>query len=181
MKASHAALREGTRDEHERLDALFATFALGDRDQYAAFLAAHAAALLPLEAALDAAAAERLVPDWAERRRGPAIRADLAELGAVVPTSVAVPALSGDAAILGAIYVVEGSRLGGRFLARAVAPGLPKSYLDAPQAAGNWAKLLARIDPLLYDPGDLSVAIDAARAVFASFEAAGRLQLSKAE
>ena len=41
--------------------------------------------------------------------------------------------------------------------------------------------MLARIDPLLYDPGDLSVAIDTARAVFASFEAAGRLQLSKVE
>jgi len=174
LRASHAALREGTRDEHERLDALLATFDLADRDQYAAFLSAHAAALLPLESALDAAGAERLVPDWAERRRGAAIRADLAELGAGMPDSVAVPALGGDAAMLGAIYVVEGSRLGGRFLARAVGDGLPKSYLGAPQAAGNWPKLLARIDALLYSADDLSHAVDAARAVFASFEAAGR-------
>jgi len=179
LKESHKALREGTRDEHERLDALLAAFDLADSSAYAAFLAVHAAALLPIEAALDDAVAERLVPDWSTRRRGDALLADLAALGEPVPPALAVPAPTDDATTLGMIYVVEGSRLGGRFLARSVGHGLPQAYLGTPQAAGNWAKLLARIDALLYMPGDLSRAVDGARAAFALFEAAGRDRVPK--
>lgn len=179
MRSSHRALREGTRAEHDRLDALFGRFDLTDRGDYGAFLAAHAAALLPLEAALDAAGASRLFADWADRKRGGLLAADLAALGGAVPDAVPVPPLENDAAVAGAVYVVEGSRLGGRILARGVTPGLPTRYLDPDQDGGGWGGLLARIDSLLYDEVGLSQAIATARATFASFEDAGRRWLSR--
>lgn len=179
MRDSHRALREGTREEHERLDELFGRFDLTDRAEYGAFLAAHAAALLPLESALDAAGAARLFEDWADRRRGALLVGDLAALGLAVPDAVPVPPLADDAAIAGAVYVVEGSRLGGRLLARGVAAGLPTGYLDPDQDGGGWGRLLARIDSLLYDEVGLSHAIATARATFASFEDAGRRWLSR--
>ncbi len=175
--AAHQALRAGTAEAHERLDGLFERFDLGSREGYVRFLTAHAAALLPMEAALDAAGAERVIADWPERRRGPMIRADLAALGAPLPDPVPAPELpegADPAAIAGAVYVLEGSRLGGRMLERQVAPGLPRAYLLPPQDRGHWPKMLEKLEALLYEPATMPTAIAAALAVFAVFERAGR-------
>jgi heme oxygenase (biliverdin-IX-beta and delta-forming) len=170
MKPARAALFEGTRADHEALDALFAGFDLADAGGYARFLAAHAEAGLPVEAALDGAGA--LLPDWPARRRGAALTADLGELGQ--PFAIeAVPSLTDPAAIAGAVYVLEGSRLGGRVLARGVGPGLPTRYLDAHQEHGAWADLLTRLELLLDDESRRARAVESARAVFARFAEAG--------
>ena len=50
-------------------------------------------------------------PDWPLRRRAAAIVADLAELGACVPASLAFDPPASDGAVAGVLYVVEGSRL----------------------------------------------------------------------
>ncbi|CAN5466319.1 biliverdin-producing heme oxygenase [soil metagenome] len=174
MKDAHRALREGTRPEHERLDGLFGGFDLSESAGYTRFLQAHAEALLPIEAALDGVA-HRVAPDWAERRRSSAILADLGALGAA--TRRANPyAMDGDdiAAIAGALYVIEGSRLGGKFLARQVGAGLPTSYLSGEQPKGSWAALLDAIDVALTDAPASARALVSARSVFERFEDAGR-------
>lgn len=181
MKDSHRALRDGTRGSHDAVDAVFGAFDLSDPASYAAFLAAHAAVLLPYEAALEAGGIERLVPDWPERQRSAAIVADLAALSHPLPAAAAVAPLTGAGAVLGAAYVLEGSRLGGRMLARQVAPALPRAYLDADQPTGGWSRLLARMDTVLYHPDRLAEAVDSARTVFASFEASGRRWLARVE
>ena len=176
MNEAHRALREGTRGEHERLDALMGGFDLADRESYAAFLAAHAEALAPMEAALDRAAAA-VIGDWPARRRGAALAADLAALGVPVPPPDGPPDLSDPAAAAGALYVVEGSRLGGRFLARMVGAGLPVAYLSDSQPRGRWPALLAALEDALPDAAARSRAIVAAVAVFGRFEAAARRRL----
>ncbi|WP_431469735.1 biliverdin-producing heme oxygenase [Sphingosinithalassobacter sp. LHW66-3] len=196
MNPAHKALRERTRGAHERVDAVFAGYDLSDRAHYAAMLAAHAEVLLPLEAALDRAGAESVTADWPERRRGAALQADLAELaggpagappapgapigtGGTPPLDTGAGAGADQATIAGALYVLEGSRLGGRFLARQLATGFPRRYLDADQARGNWPKLLSKLDAVLYEPHALSTAVDAALDVFEAFETAGRKWLAK--
>lgn len=174
MNPSHKALREGTREDHERVDAAFAAFDLANRRHYAAFLHAHAEVLLPLEAALDAGGAERITPDWAERKRAPRIREDLAFLRDM--TMQAPPAappewrLDTPQAVAGALYVLEGSRLGGKFLARQLPVDFPRAYLASDQAAEKWRNLLDRIDMILYEPAPLQSALAAARHAFAAFE-----------
>ena len=175
MNQAHRALRDGTREAHETLDALFGGFRLDQRESYARFLAAHAEALLPIEAALDTADVAALIEDWPQRRRGALVRQDLASLGQPLPTPRdPPPVLDSTGAIAGMLYVIEGSRLGGRLLARSVADGLPTGYLDADQPSGNWRRLLTRLDAVLSDPAALRHATDMALEAFARFAAAGR-------
>lgn len=169
-------LRNATRADHDRVDAVFGGFDLADRADYTAFLRAHAAALLPVERALDHAGAEAVVPDWAERRRAYRLVQDLHDLGepvaAVAPADLA---LTTPAAILGALYVIEGSRLGGAMLARRVAADLPRRYLAASDPA-RWRSLIALIERTLTGPQQREQALGAARAVFGLFAEAGMAQ-----
>ncbi len=173
MTSAHSVLRDATASAHERVDAAFSSYDLADPAGYAAFLHAHAEALLPIEAALDAVGAERLIDDWPDRRRGGAIRRDLEALGEIVPPVPAFPSIDEDAQIAGALYVLEGSRLGGKLLARQVPKEFPRAYLDADQGSGNWRKLLDRLDLILYDAEAMNSAIGAALEVFAAFERSG--------
>jgi heme oxygenase len=191
MNPARRALRDATADAHARVDIVYAAFDLSDRASYAACLAAHAEALLPWEAALDAVAAQRVAEDWPQRKRGALLVADLAELDCPSdigpPTSVEierrarllVETIDDLAAIGGALYVLEGSRFGGKFLARNLPESFPRHYLDADQHNDNWAFLLEKLDALLYASETLQAAVDAALRVFASFETAGRAWLTK--
>lgn len=171
---ARAFLRAGTADAHQRVDRLFASVDLGSAEDYARFLSAQAAAFLPAERALDEAGIDAVVPDWTARRRGLALEADLDALGVPLPDPLPMPALDDVAAQLGALYVLEGSRLGGALLRRSIGPGLPRAFLDGPQPPGAWRKLLEKLDEFLYDPKQLQAATEAAREIFAAFEAGGR-------
>ncbi|HEY7808945.1 MAG TPA: biliverdin-producing heme oxygenase [Allosphingosinicella sp.] len=172
--SARAALRAGTAAEHERVDSLFGALDLSRPPDYALFLQAQAAAFLPTEAALDTAGAEALLPDWPERRRSELVLRDLAALGLEAPSPEPVPALSGTPAILGTVYVLEGSRLGGALLRRSVPPEEPQAFLSAPQPRGGWRKLLETLDHYLYETAAIEAALRAARRTFESFEAGGR-------
>lgn len=191
MTPSHRALRAATAEAHGRVDTVFGGFDLGNRTGYAAFLTAHAEALLPWEASLDAASTQQVVADWPTRRRASLILDDLAILGRAPATDSAWTARIRDrtqshAALLidaptiaGALYVLEGSRLGGKFLARSVPEGFPCRYLNADQPKGNWAILLETLDARLDAPAALQSATATALQVFDSFERAGRACLTK--
>lgn len=173
MKARWA-LKRATAEHHRRVDRLFSMLDLADQGDYRLFLLAQASAHLPVEAALDAAGAQSVIADWAERRRAPMLLQDLAALGAEVPEPVEPPALPGTAATLGAIYVLEGSRLGGAMLKRGLPADAPKAFLGTEQPAGSWRKLLAKLDESLDDAKRVEEASDSARQVFMAFETAGR-------
>ncbi len=177
MKA-RAALRAATAGEHERVDAAFSRFDLGREHGYRRFLLAQAGGFLPVEAALDAGGAGALLDDWPARRRSALLRADLAALNVTVPEPFPAPDfLSLKAPTLGAIYVLEGSRLGGAVLKQAVPGHFPRRFLEARQAAGSWRKLLQALDEFLIRPDDLDAAIQAAKEVFARFEREAGVQL----
>ncbi|MBB4098397.1 biliverdin-producing heme oxygenase [Sphingomonas kyeonggiensis] len=194
----HQALRDGTAEAHDRVDAAFADFDLTDRDSYARFLAAHADVVWPLEAALPG---ERVVEDWESRKRGALLREDLAFLRDTTQNRYPAPNRHPDesrdlrqgseegaardpgfrrddemgdawseARIAGTLYVLEGSRLGGKFLSRRLPAGFPRAYLDTDQRAEKWQQLLMVIDRLLRDPIALDKALAAALATFAAFE-----------
>ncbi len=170
--SARTALRTATRAEHDRVDAEFSAHDLNSRDGYARFLRAQAAAHLPVERAIEAAGATDLLPDWAARRRADALLADLAELGVAPAAEENFTIGRGEASLLGAIYVLEGSRLGGAVLRRQISAGLPARFLS-PGAPGAWRSLTDRLDERLRSPAAIDEAIASARAVFACFEAAG--------
>lgn len=173
------ALRTATGGSHERVDAAFSGFDLTDRLSYARFLSAQAAAHVPVETALEESGVENVLPDWPGRRRADLLRTDLAALGRSLPRADALPAFDTAAEILGAVYVLEGSRLGGALLRRSVPADLPCSFLGASDSAA-WRRLLEVLDLQVRDAGDIDRATNGALRVFSLFEQSGK-QFLKAE
>ena len=122
-------LREATADQHAELDAAMGRLELRERAGYLQFLQMNAAALLPLEAALTHAGASAILPDWMARKRAGAIASDINRLSGRLRT-LQRPALAGEE-VLGALYVLEGSRLGAKFLIRDVASSIDPAVLCA--------------------------------------------------
>ena len=175
--SARALLRAETAADHERVDALFSRFDLATREGYADFLAVQAGPFLSVEAALDESAAAKLISDWPARRRGALLLADLTSLGRLVPAPQEKCRLDGNPSLLGAIYVLEGSRLGGALLKRRVPDGLPRRFLEAAQPPGAWRSLMILLDKYLERPEEARAAVEAARGVFKRFEAAASAQL----
>lgn len=177
--SARLALREATRQAHERVDRLFAPLKLDSAEGYATFLGAQAAAFVPVEAGLDAAGADDILADWPRRRRAADLLGDLARLNQPAPAPAAAPIFHGEAQILGAVYVLEGSRLGGTLMKRKVPEGWPTAFLSAADPS-LWRSLTAYLDARLTTPSDLQAAIGAAASVFAVFERAARDRLGAA-
>lgn len=167
------ALRKATADEHERLDALFSRFDLTTSDGYADFLLAQAGAFFGVEQALDCAGVSKVVPDFAQRRRSHLLDRDLDALGRARPRSQLGPDFAGEAAILGGLYVLEGSRLGGAMLVRSVPAHLPKSFLTAGNPTA-WRALVELLDQRLSSEAEVAAAAAAASDVFESFASSAR-------
>lgn len=70
---------------------------------------------------------------------------DLADLAEDCPPSLPFT-VADEAGLWGALYVVEGSRLGGVMLARSVGADLPSRYLSAAHAQGQWRAIRDAID-----------------------------------
>lgn len=141
-------LRAATTDSHAALDATVSGWRLQTATGYGAFLAASAAALSPLEHALERAGVAEWLPDWPARARRSALAQDLAALGLNAPISdpaeVSSPAFGA-----GLLYVLEGSRLGARFLSRQVRAadaGLPLAYLTHGEGQDLWRSFLTWLD-----------------------------------
>ncbi|WP_232307513.1 biliverdin-producing heme oxygenase [Sphingobium chungbukense] len=171
--AGHArqALRQATMDSHRQVDDLFSGFSLDDRDDYAAFLKAHARALAPLEALAQP-----------PLHRLPMLARDLAALGESLPAPLARLPSAGEAWRWGARYTLEGSRLGGAMLARQVGDGLPHAYLSAIHDKGGWTAFQQALDAAA-DPGGaawIDEAIRGAQAAFGLFACAARVEAGAA-
>ena len=137
--SSISLLRSRTAAAHEAVDAAFGGFDLLDREAYTRFLAAHAKALPIAEA--------RAAAVWPDLRpRLPLLAEDLVQLGHEGPVVATPRAANDDPRAWGALYVVEGSRLGGGMLARQVGGGLPTAYLAATHAPGEWRDIRSAID-----------------------------------
>ena len=134
-----ALLRHRTAAAHDAVDTAFGGHDLRDPAAYRRFLEAHARALPEAEA--------RAAAVWpALRRRTPLLADDLATLGAPRDLPATTTASGTAPAAWGALYVVEGSRLGGGLLAGRVGQGLPHAYLAATHAPGEWRAIRAAID-----------------------------------
>ncbi|MDQ8034811.1 MAG: biliverdin-producing heme oxygenase [Bordetella sp.] len=172
---THEILRNGTRERHERLDQGLA-LARPDADGpvYVAYLQALRGWLAPLEANLWR---QGWPDELAAARRAGKVRwldQDLAAAGAT-PTDAlcaTLPALDApDAYALGVAYVIEGSQLGGRFLARQLAermPGHPLHYLNGYGAdlGPLWKGFLQYLDTQVQSPTEREQAVAGARDAF---------------
>ena len=141
MSQVRAWLRSATRAAHDRVDEAFGAFRLDEATSYRAFLSAHRRALVPLEDWLEA---DALLPGW--QGRSAEVTDDLRTLGERQFGAVSLAWTDDEARRIGALYVLEGSRMGAAVLARSVSDELPKRYLTARAAPGQWHELLRLLE-----------------------------------
>lgn len=172
-----AALRARTAGAHAEAEAAFSAFDLSQRPGYLAFLRAHAQAVPSLEATL-------LQQEWVTfpwRRRAGLLRRDLADLAADPAVVWPAPAQRrlrlDEAGCWGLLYVLEGSRLGGRVLVEQVGPGLPKRYLSDWHLPGEWRRFREALQKAAAGQDGLWLerALGGARLAFQRFQEAAQI------
>ena len=178
MAELRARLRQATAPLHEQADTAFSGFAFEHPGDYRQFLRAHCRVLSAAEIALENAGIAELLDDWPRRVRRHVLLADLAELGSNPPVALEVPELSDIACCWGVAYVLEGSRLGGRVLARRIRetnPTAPVRYLEHGDVARLWPTFLARLEHAASDCA-WEPMLEAAEATFSLFADAAAME-----
>jgi heme oxygenase len=175
-------LRSGTAAAHEAVEhATGLPDAVGDMAGYRACLRGFASVILPLERSLRGVSGfgDHGI-DLAERARAPALLADLAHLG-MDPDDLAPARLDAPADLaagLGALYVIEGSVLGGRVILDALTARLGSDIAGAtaffggrgPRTGLLWQTFRAALDRFGEDePEARAAVVAAANRTFAAF------------
>lgn len=174
-----ARLRAGTRIPHAQAEASLDILAQpGSYSSYAKLLRILWGFQVPAVRLLDNAPLPAAV-GWADRRRLPALGADLADLGVdrdSLPEAGGLPAVDGPGAAWGALYVTEGATLGGRVLGRLVTQRLgaaPVRFLSGygTRTRPAWRELGRLADRYVLAEPDAALAERTAVAMFAAFTA----------
>jgi heme oxygenase len=176
-KVARAFLRSACEGVHTRLDARLSAFSFDDRKSYARMLSGFSGPVTALESALATGVASRLFYDLPERLRSVPLSLDLNDLGGPFHFRAGEP-ITDEAEAFGVLYVLEGSRLGGRILAKRASESHDTKvqratrYFRHAERAGHWQSFLARLEQskAVMDAPERAAA--AALAAFAAFEAA---------
>lgn len=127
-------LRSETSQAHNTLDRAHDGGDFASVDDYSRFLEAQARIFPAAEAYLAASEEFRTLPDWPDRLRSDALMADLAALGRNQPPLLSFRFEDRPGVAAGIAYVLEGSRLGGKLIARKLERGglqdAPVSFID---------------------------------------------------
>jgi heme oxygenase len=152
-------------------------------ERYNAYLVATLRARDALEAQLDDSSAQTVFPDWPVRKLAPALREDLLDLAMTMPSPprrrTSAESLS-PSAVLGALYVLEGSALGAQILKRrAAAIGLTSQFgarhLDQQTATPRaWRSYLDCLESRDLSAAEEDQCVAAAIGAFGQFERAYR-------
>ncbi|MGO4712121.1 biliverdin-producing heme oxygenase [Bradyrhizobium sp. 2TAF24] len=170
-------IREATRLSHQRLDAAMASVDLRRPAYYASFLRGQAEALVPLETALERGGIDDILLDWPQRARMPALEHDLSVLD-IACDPLPVPDLQGAAVMLGAVYVLEGTRMAGRSILARLADEPDAAVIGATAYLRHgfgkrlWPSYLAALEAHAEARHAPERVIDGAQIAFGMFESA---------
>ncbi len=168
---------EATRSSHRRLDLALSWLDLGKPRYYAGFLRGQAEALFPLEAALEENGIANIVGDWPLRVRTPALEHDLAAMD-VSCDPLPVPEFKGAADMLGAVYVLEASRMGARVMLARLAQHPESSSIGATAYLRHgfgkrfWPSFLTLLENHPAAQADTAGVVQGAEVAFGMFESA---------
>jgi heme oxygenase len=180
-----AALRRGTEAAHADLEQRVSLgHILATRTSYTAFLGRMLGVFAPLEPVLELALRDWPALALVERRKTPLLLADLRALGlsageiAGLPRVAALAHVEDEATALGTLYVLEGTTLGGKLIAReaearlGIAPANGGSFHAAyGQAVGQrWRELVAVLEGAAEAGQDPDRMVTGAQDAFAAVE-----------
>lgn len=120
------------------------------------------------------------IADYSERRKKEAIAADILSLGGTLPELTPdqfLPEIDSRLKALGALYVMEGSTLGGLYISKMIANQLGEqvstalSFFDGygEQTAAMWDAFKSHLDAEVSEPRDQAEVIQSANETFLHF------------
>lgn len=177
MTSIRDIVSEATQTSHRRLDLALSWLDLSNPRNYAGFLRGQAEALFPIETALQRGNIEAHVPDWRQRVRTSALEHDLAVMD-VACDPLPVPEFKNAAEMLGALYVLEASRMGARVMLARLARDPDSSSLAATSYLRHgfgkrfWPTFLAVLENHPSARANTAGVIDGAQIGFGMFESA---------
>jgi heme oxygenase (biliverdin-IX-beta and delta-forming) len=162
---------------HARLDRMVNSSCLGDTLRLGRLLTIHYDALMLLVPALERAGAEHVCPGWEGRSRLAALEEDLMVLRTRPYRPPAHrPSFAREPEIWGALYALEGSRLGNRIILRRVMECGSEDERRATQFLADglkdrtaWSEFVAQLDDVHYCGEAFELAVLGAERVFETY------------
>ncbi|RTL53789.1 MAG: heme oxygenase [Bradyrhizobiaceae bacterium] len=170
-------IREATHHSHRRLDLALSWLDLKQPRYYAGFLRSQAEALLPLESALEAGGIPDILSDWPLRARSAALQLDLDVMN-ISPVPLPTPDIGSAAQMLGAVYVLEASRMGARVMLARLAQHPESMSIEATKYLKHgfgkrfWPTFLDVLENHPAAKSDVSGVLLGAQTAFSMFETA---------
>jgi heme oxygenase (biliverdin-IX-beta and delta-forming) len=124
-------LREATADSHQQLEEKLFPFikTINSHKEYGKLLNAFYGYIFPVQERIAAHIDHNIVPDMDQRRNAALITGDLLTISIKPDHQFAVdlPAIDDHASAIGALYVLEGSTLGGKIISKTISERLGKT------------------------------------------------------
>lgn len=143
-------LSRETRSLHEIVDKQAEINDLASREGVGRLLTFFYRGFSQIERALEAAGAGKVLKDWDERKRSDLLKKDLAGFGVLVEDLgqdwVKPMEFSSAVEIWGALYVIEGSRLGARMMVRASEFTQASAFLSESAECRYWPTFVAELN-----------------------------------
>src|SRR5688500_6764104 len=125
-----AEVKQHTAQSHKELEDLLIPClqSMHDLDAYAHFLGSFYGFFKPVESEISSHLDEKLLPDFARRRKADLLLQDLSKLGQkdLPQVSKDLPDITNTWQAFGALYVLEGSTLGGKGITRLLLQHIPR-------------------------------------------------------
>lgn len=175
-------LRQATQELHQQLDIGFAAGQFADRTAYISFLQMHAQIVPDIEQQLAIRSEFQTLDHWQARLRSPALLHDLKCLSVAPPPIAPFVMPSAPGSVAGITYVMEGSRLGGRLIAKQLNEAglghLPASFVTHGTEQRYWQSYLSWLAERPTFATYQQNAIEAAKALFQHYINISAYQLS---
>jgi heme oxygenase len=175
-------LREETRQEHQSLEKKLIPYikSINSNDSYARLLQMFYSYYQPVEKAINSQLDELDIKDLHERRKSEAIEEDMSVLGVKkedVPADFA-PEIDSKLRALGALYVLEGSTLGGKVITEIIAKNNPEFSHNAfhffnaygEKTMEKWKSFQQSLDNYTEVQGNIDEIVTGAANTFSSLE-----------
>ncbi|MEO6136096.1 MAG: biliverdin-producing heme oxygenase [Ginsengibacter sp.] len=173
-------LKLKTKQHHQQLEVkiIGAIKSIQHKNDYVQLLQLFAGFFGALEVSIDQIMDLKFLPDYALRRKATALHSDLILLSASLPIKLEsqnLPTIENSLQALGALYVMEGSTLGGQVIAKMILNKLPeekafsffKSYGEKTNEMWNFFK--ATIDAIDLTKDEMDIVIESANETFHKF------------
>jgi heme oxygenase len=173
----HEELRKHTTVAHQQLEKLVVSQlkTIRNKEDYASLLKIFYAYFNCLEQAIRPYISDEVLPDYAERRHAISLANDIKGLGEILTglPEVTVPPIDNTVKALGALYVMEGSIMGGtiiiQMLARCgVTDGISFFRGYGSETGAKWASFVSVLDRYINEDSEQE-AIEAANQTFSNF------------